>query len=227
MKEETPRSVFLGVFLAFSVALSASASLVTVSSTETWDGISNPHSADGVALSGAGTDANPYTYTIPNGMTITSTGRINLHSAGDYSIKFVIQGGDLQMDAGAVLNVERFGIRTIPNKRFVLDLSGTNSITGAGQIGPITSASSTPMAISGERKRREPSRWERKVTPSSEMATSPGPGRGTAPPAWERSARSPREKTWKPPESVRMGPSQRMKAWSPPSRRTSSCPGRR
>ena len=45
-------------------------------------------------------------------MLITSTGRIVLHSADDNNIRFVVQGGNLQMDAGAVLNTERYAIRT-------------------------------------------------------------------------------------------------------------------
>jgi hypothetical protein len=114
--------------------------------TETWDGIANPHAVDGVTLSGSGTDEDPFTYTIPKGMHLTSTGRINLHSAGDYSIQFVFEAGDLQMDAGAVLNIERYNIRT-GKKVFVLDLGGTNSITGAGQIGPITSRDSCVRAL--------------------------------------------------------------------------------
>jgi hypothetical protein len=79
-------------------------------------------------------------------MTITSTGKLVLHSAGDYSIKFVIQGGDLQMNAGAVLNIERYAIRS-SIRYFTLDLSGTNSITGAGAIGPITFRDSTPRDL--------------------------------------------------------------------------------
>ena len=65
-------------------------------------------------------------------------------------------------------------------------------------------------AISGERKRLEPSRCERKVTPSGVSVRS-----------------SLRLKTWNPPLSVRIGPSQFMKRWSPPSSRTSRSPGRR
>ncbi len=37
------------------------------------------------------------------------------------------------------------------------------------------SASWTSVARSGERNCLEPSRWERKVTPSSRMVTMPGP----------------------------------------------------
>ena len=122
------------------------AAQVIISSSETWDGLANPHAGDGVTMSGSGTEADPLTYTIPNGMRITSTGGIKLHSSQDYSIKFVIQGGDLQMDAGAGLNLERYQLRS-GRQVFILDLSGTNSITGAGQIGPITASTSTPRVL--------------------------------------------------------------------------------
>jgi hypothetical protein len=74
------------------------AKTLLVSSTEYWDGFTNPHAADGVAISGSGTAEDPWTYNIPNGMQITSTGRINLWTpdpGGNQSqnIKFVIQGG--------------------------------------------------------------------------------------------------------------------------------------
>src|SRR5512139_2677917 len=62
------------------------------------------------------------------------------------------------------------------------------------------SASCTSTARSGQRKWRAPSRWDRKVTPSSAISTSPGPARSRP------LARSPRLNTWKPPESVRIGP---------------------
>ena len=123
------------------------AAQVIISFSETWDGLANPHAGDGVTLSGyVGTEAEPFTYTIPKGMRITFTGGIILHSTNDYSIKFVIQGGDLQMDAGAVLNLERYQLRS-GRQAFILDLSGTNSITGAGQIGPITASTSTPRVL--------------------------------------------------------------------------------
>lgn len=146
MKQQRSFTAILGALLALGLASSASAALVTVSSTETWDGINNPHATDGVTISGSGTDADPYTYTIPNGMRVTSTGKVVLHGAGDSSIKFVIQGGDLQMDAGAVLNTERYAIRS-GLRFFTLDLSGVNSITGAGNIGPITTRDSTLRAL--------------------------------------------------------------------------------
>jgi hypothetical protein len=142
MKHNTILNLFLSAFVILCLTISASAAPVTVSSTETWDGVNNPHAAEGVAISGSGTDVDPYTYTIPNGMIITSTGKIVLHSADDNNIKFVIQGGDLQMDAGAVLNTERLAVRS-GKRYFTLDLSGTNSITGAGTIGQRNSNDST------------------------------------------------------------------------------------
>jgi hypothetical protein len=126
---------------------SASATAITdgpfrVWTTEVWDGTANPHAMDGVTLTGSGTDSDPFTYTIPKGMRLTSTGRINLHGAGDYNIQFVFPGGDLQMDEGAVLNTERYAIRS-GLRTFTLDMGGTHSITGAGAIGGITSRDST------------------------------------------------------------------------------------
>lgn len=129
-----------------ALARPASAALVTVSTPETWDGTTNPHAADGVTISGSGTEADPYTYTIPDGMRVTSTGRVVLHSGADNNIKFVILGGDLQMDAGAVLNTERYALRS-GLRFFTLDLGGVNSITGAGNIGPITTRDSTLRAL--------------------------------------------------------------------------------
>lgn len=121
---------------------------VTVNSTEVWDGTSNPHAADGVTLTGSGDDGDPAVYTVPNGMQLTSTGKIDFHSPASQNrnITMVIRGGNLRMDAGAILNIERYKIRE-GRKEFILDLSGANSITGAGRIGPITDRDSCPRAL--------------------------------------------------------------------------------
>ncbi len=123
-----------------------SAPVLTVAATETWDGYSNPRAAEGVTLSGSGTSVDPAIYTITNGLRITSTGKINLHSARDKTVILVIQGGDLQMEAGAVLNTERFAFRT-GIQYCTLDLSGTNNITGAGTIGQRNRFDSTPRDL--------------------------------------------------------------------------------
>ncbi len=150
MKKTRTCSTLLGVFFAWALALSASAALVTVNSTEEWDGINNPHEADGVTLFGSGTDEDPCVYLIPDGMTITSTGKIQLWSAAnkDLAISFYFEGGNLQMDAGAILNIERHQVRSGWTP-FLLDLGG-GSITGAGQIGPITDRNSTPRDLTIE-----------------------------------------------------------------------------
>jgi hypothetical protein len=121
---------------------------VTVNSTEVWDGTSNPHAADGVTLTGSGDDGDPAVYTVPNGLQLTSTGKINFWSPASQNrnITLVIQGGNLRMDAGAILNIERYKIRD-GRKEFILDLGGANSITGAGRIGPITDRDSCPRAL--------------------------------------------------------------------------------
>ncbi|MFM8357781.1 MAG: hypothetical protein ACKOET_04420, partial [Verrucomicrobiota bacterium] len=152
MKQPPKQRLHPGALLALAGALAggpahqAEAALVTVSTTETWDGTTNPHAADGVTVSGSGTDGDPYTYTIPDGMVITSTGRVILHSAGDHHLKFILPGGDLRMEPGAILNTERYGIRS-GLRTFVLDLGGVNSITGAGNIGPITTRDSTLRSL--------------------------------------------------------------------------------
>jgi hypothetical protein len=109
---------------------------VVVDTVEYWNGLENPHAADGVTLSGAGTPANPYVYTIPAGMSITANGAIWLTSDlsntnEDAAIKFVFASGDLQMAAGAEINTARPARSGAVD--FVLDLAG-RSITGAGKI---------------------------------------------------------------------------------------------
>ena len=131
--------------------ITALPTVLVVNSLESWDGVNNPRAAGGVTKSGTGTDWDPWTYTMPKGMKITSTGKINCWTpdpGGNQGqpIKFVIEGGDLQMDAGAILNIERYKVRT-GRFGFTLDLSVTNSITGAGQIGPITDRDSCPRYL--------------------------------------------------------------------------------
>jgi hypothetical protein len=131
--------------------ITALPTVLVVNSLESWDGVNNPRAAGGVTKSGAGIEADPWTYTMPKGMKITSTGTINCWTpdpGGSQSqpIKFVIEGGDLQMDAGAILNIERYKVRT-GRVGFTLDLSVTNSITGAGLIGPVTDRDSTPRYL--------------------------------------------------------------------------------
>jgi hypothetical protein len=116
-----------GILIVFMLAAGvARAALVTVSGSETWDGTANPHAADGVVLTTNGTT---YTYAIPDGMTITGSGVINL---GQNNVTFTFANGGLHLDSGRYIDADtktlRYGART-----FTLEM-GTNNITGSGDI---------------------------------------------------------------------------------------------
>ncbi len=69
------RQTVLGTAAAVLAQLAGvAAATVSITSLETWDGTLNPHAADGVILSGG-------VYTIPNGMTISGSGQIQMFSA--------------------------------------------------------------------------------------------------------------------------------------------------
>lgn len=126
----------LAVLATVALSFTASATLVTVSSTEVWNGTNNPHAADGVTVGGTGTVADPYIYGIPDGMTITSTGLIRLSGSltdtnDSASITFQIAGGNLQIDSGGYIDCGS-GWRNLKSK-FNIDMGG-GSITGDGKI---------------------------------------------------------------------------------------------
>ncbi len=118
------------------------AALVTISSVETWDGVSNPHAASGVTLTTNTTvTPNVFIYTIPDGMHITATGELRPGNV-NITLSFAEGGGGLQIDAGGNVSPEVW-----PNVRwhgggspkrnlttnFTFDMNG-NDITGAGTI---------------------------------------------------------------------------------------------
>jgi hypothetical protein len=119
----------LGLWLGADVSRAA---LVTVSGSETWDGVANPHATDGVTLSQAGGVS---TYTIPNGMTIGASGVIGLGTANsNVTLSFAPGGGGLILDGQ--INVSsgfRNGAGTGPVRTFTLAMNN-NSITGTGDI---------------------------------------------------------------------------------------------
>ena len=88
-------------------------------------------------------------------------------------------------------------------------------------------AACTPIDSSGPRKRSDPSMYDRKRTPASEISStlpldprSPRrPFTSSATPPWAS------ENTWKPPESVITAPGQPMNSRSPPSFAMRSGPG--
>ena len=111
---------------------------VVVDSLECWNGLDNPHVVDGVTLSGAGTAATPYVYTIPAGMRIVYGGTIRLSASVDYNLQndtnnitFKFTGSDLQIDSGGWIDVGH-NSRNVTS-RFLCDLGG-GSVTGGGRI---------------------------------------------------------------------------------------------
>jgi hypothetical protein len=74
--------------------------------------VANPHAGDGVILSGAGTLANPYTYAIPDGFTIASTGNIRI--GDDVHVRFSFQNGGLTIASGGFFDTIMTGA---PNNR--------------------------------------------------------------------------------------------------------------
>jgi len=138
MKNKNPIQLLLACLLGLTICLPATAALVTVNSTEIWNGVTNPHASDGVTVSGSGTLIDPYLYIIPDGMTITTNGYIQLSSSADrdnpfddFSITFQFSSGNLQMDAGATIDTQRPS--RSGRRDFFVDMGG-GSITGSGKI---------------------------------------------------------------------------------------------
>ncbi len=114
------KKIWIGTLIIFWIVSLSHATLVTVNTAETWDGISNPHAGDGVLL-------NSGTYIIPDGLQITGSGIININT--NANVSFVFQNAGLQMDGLIQLTtLQRFG-----SADFSMDLGG-NSITGFGSI---------------------------------------------------------------------------------------------
>jgi len=120
---------------------------IRIDQLEIWDGIQNPHAADGVILSGSGTPEDPAVYQIPTGLRFTATGAIHMTTPGgaDRSIQFNFgPGRNLEMAAGAYINLgrrQRSGLQT-----FVLDLGG-GSIVGAGEIAGVLIRDDSPRQL--------------------------------------------------------------------------------
>ncbi len=130
-----PKALLLAAAVAFASVRALAASIV-VSTPEDWNGVLNPHAADGVTLSGSGAPGDPAVYTIPDGLVIQSTGAIRLtadlnDSADNANITFLFLAGDLQIEEGGSIETS-LGNRG-DNRSFILDLGG-GSITGAGRI---------------------------------------------------------------------------------------------
>jgi hypothetical protein len=120
---------------------------IRIDQLEIWDGVQNPHAADGVILLGSGTPEDPAIYQIPTGLRFTATGAIHMTTPGgaDRSIRFNFgPGRNLEMAAGAYINLgrrQRSGLQT-----FVLDLGG-GSIIGAGEIAGVLIRDDSPRQL--------------------------------------------------------------------------------
>jgi hypothetical protein len=130
-----PKALLLAAAVAFATTRALAAPIV-VSTPEDWNGVLNPHEADGVTLSGSGTAGDPAVYTIPDGLVIQSTGAIRLTAdlnddADNANITILFAAGGLQIEEGGYIETS-LGNRS-DTRIFTLDLGG-GSITGAGRI---------------------------------------------------------------------------------------------
>ena len=122
---------------------------ITVTGVEFWDGVANPHAAQGVVLTGTGTTNDPAVYSIPTGLHLTGTAEIQLDpplavTAGhSNSIVFKFTGGDLTMDAGSRIN-SAYHNRNAPIGFFTITGYATNNIVGAGSIIGLLASTDTP-----------------------------------------------------------------------------------
>jgi hypothetical protein len=101
--------------------------LVTVSSTEIWDG----RTMHGITPSGSGTAGDPYVYVISDGMTFTSSGVIDMN---DKYVVFDFSSGtgDLEMAAGSYFDLTGSTRRSDPGRCTIL--LGDNNLTGSGDF---------------------------------------------------------------------------------------------
>ena len=126
MKTKSNASWLLTFFSCLTAARLMAAPVI-IATPEDWNGILNPHEADGVTLTGSGAPGDPAVYTIPDGMRIESTGAIRLTAEIDNendnaNIVFVFARGNLQIDLGGYLEMS-LGNRN-DTRSFVLNMGG-------------------------------------------------------------------------------------------------------
>jgi hypothetical protein len=133
------------MMLALLTATPAMA-VINITSDEIWDGINNPHAADGVVLTSTGTLAGNNlvsTYTIPTGMTIAPGVTVYLHDIANPNTSSAINwnfnagaGALTFADPTSTIDVTKGG-RNNPVKAFTLNMNDNNitqSVAGAGRI---------------------------------------------------------------------------------------------
>ncbi|HUT30787.1 MAG TPA: Calx-beta domain-containing protein [Sedimentisphaerales bacterium] len=101
--------------------------VITVTTGETWDG----GEMHGVTPTGAGTAADPYVYTIPDGMTLTGAGIIR---TGDRYVVFDFSTGTGGLEMAASSYFDLTGSIRQGDPGEITIVLGHNSLTGAGDF---------------------------------------------------------------------------------------------
>jgi len=133
----TANKIFFSAII-FGLALYAvpARAVITISSDEVWDGVNNPHSGDGVLLSGG-------VYTIPDSIVIDAGVNVFLNDPNTVSVSDSITwefqpgvGGLTFTDADSTIDVYKGG-RNQPAKIFTLNMNDNpigTAAAGAGRI---------------------------------------------------------------------------------------------
>jgi hypothetical protein len=122
----------LSASLAFLIptlvlASAVSAAVITVTGSEVWAG----GQMHGITPTGSGTAADPYVYTIGDGMTLTGTGIIK--TADEHvTFDFSSSTGGLEMAAGSYFDLT--GSARLGDPGEITIVLGQNSLTGAGDF---------------------------------------------------------------------------------------------
>jgi hypothetical protein len=127
---------FSASFLALLLFATPIAGAIDINSNEVWDGVANPHFADGVML-----DSATFTYTIPAGITIGSGATVFANdpltlpaTLNPITWNFLPGVGGLTFaDATSTIDVFAGGRNNFPAKTFTLNMSN-NAVSGAGRI---------------------------------------------------------------------------------------------
>jgi hypothetical protein len=121
--------VRLLVIVIFLLLMSVNSvyAVITVSSTEVWDG----GQVHGITPSGSGTLADPYVYVIPDGMNVTSSGVIEMN---DKYVTFDFSSGSGGLDIAAGGYFDLTGITRRSDPGVCTIILGDNSITGDGDF---------------------------------------------------------------------------------------------
>lgn len=136
-------ALLLLAVLLLSPTNTVSAAVITVTGSEVWAG----GQMHGITPTGSGTAADPYVYTIGDGMTLTGTGIIK--TADEHvTFDFSSSTGGLEMAAGSYFDLT--GSVRLGDPGEITIVLGQNSLTGAGDFKTVDIAKdSKDVIISG------------------------------------------------------------------------------